>query len=236
MSLTSLLISFSIAGILITAGLSLFSQTFKQQIKLTDKIHRHIQNQKAYLLLLRATSQTPVNLCGTNFHWQHIQTNASLTNDKTNLMTVEVWQPGNILIQSWGLNKSGDAKILSNSPALITRFIDHTSWLSGNTHKAQKSFIAPRSIGFKIGDFFALENCQNLLIDQVKSIQKSKGRDIITPKFKIPFDFDSGAMLGQLHVRAYYIAKSGLYVQNTKGTRYELVRDIDVKDFKQWLG
>ena len=42
-------------------------------------------------------------------------------------------------------------------------------------------------------------------------------------------------MVGHFGFTAYYIGKRGLFVQNTKGIRYELIPGLNIKEISQWL-
>ena len=141
----------------------------------------------------------------------------------------------NPLVKQWGLAKSGKAKILNNSPVLVTRTVDHTAWLDEPLLKGSDVLTVPRSLAFKKRGFLTLQDCRYLLIDQISQLKKVNGSDVITLRHDLPFDFNTGAMIGHFTMRAYYLSKTGLYVQNTQGRRYELVPDVHLNEVATWL-
>lgn len=235
MNLTTLLISLALGAMLVSGGYELLATAQNRQHRLEQKIDTAEAIQQARLLLTKARQNAVVSLCGPGFHWQGVVNNTQIYQARTALTPVQVLQPDNSLIQQWDLNKAGDAKISATSPVLVTRTVDQTTWLSAPLLQDSDNITVPRSLAFKANQFLTLQDCRYLLIDKITKVKKANGADVIILQHVLPLEFAHGAMVGHFEFRAYYLSKTGLYVQTGQGRRYELVPDVTLGEVSAWL-
>lgn len=235
MNLISLMTTFAIGAILIIGSYDFLGFIQSHQAQLEDIIAHNNALLQAHIVLMQASSHARVSLCGTAFHWQHVHIYEQQYVQRTTLQPKQIVPPNSPLIRTWQLNQAGKNRIVRQSGVLVIRQINHTHWISQPLPIWSKVICLPRKIAIKKGQFITLQNCHDLLIDRVTSVQKFGGEDRETLQHALPTAYHHGAMVGQFHFLAYYISLSGLTVQNTQGHRYSLIPGMSIKEFKPWL-
>lgn len=235
MNLVSLMIALTIGAMLIAGGYALFTTVQAWQLKLEAAIDHHQALQQVQLLLKRAKQDAMVSLCGEHIQWQGIENYPLSFAERTTLQPIMYVMANSSLIDLWGLRKSGNGKIATNSPVLAVHAVTHSAWLNQALLAQSETLILPKSMGLKENKFLVLQDCRHIVIDKISKVSSAGGFDRISLQHKLAFNFPHGAMASELTFTAYYIGQTGLYAQNMTGTRYDMVPDVTVDDVQKWL-
>jgi len=151
---------------------------------------------------------------------------------------LQVLPPGDPLISTWRLNRSGSGKITSKSSVIAVHYISHDVVYIHDPAQAHDTVIEiPAGLDLQAKDTLALSDNHVVEFAQIKRIRRGGGMSQITLMAPLQTNFANGALIQQVYFSVFYIGKTtrknqkgdailALYQQSLSGRRNELVANV----------